>query len=70
MPDADDVETCLIEVTFEALPDETERDYFSQLPLAFHLPPDAIDRLHEVAGRLLRQSPEFQRLLRDLREKG
>jgi hypothetical protein len=27
---------------------------------------EGVDRLREMAGRLLRQSPDYQRLLRDL----
>ena len=43
-----------------------ERAYFNALPTNFNLPPEAIDRLREVGARLLRNSPDFQRLLRDL----
>jgi hypothetical protein len=30
------------------------------------LPKDQVDRLREVAGRLLREAPAYQRLLSDL----
>ena len=36
------------------------------LPTSFVLPPEDVDRLREVAGRLLRQSPEYQTLVREL----
>ena len=36
------------------------------LPTSFNLPPEAIDRLREIGARLLRTSPDFQRLLREL----
>ncbi len=61
-----DVEALLIEISFEDLDDPEERAYFNALPTNFNLPPEAIDRLREVGARLLRNSPDFQRLLRDL----
>lgn len=36
------------------------------LPTSFVLPAEDVDRLREVAGRLLRRSQDFQELLRDL----
>ena len=36
------------------------------LPTSFVLSEEQVDRLREMAGRLLRQSPDYQRLLRDL----
>lgn len=67
MPNADDVKAYLIEVTFDELPDSPERTYFNELPTTFRLPPEAVDRLREVAGRILRNSPAFRQLLEDLR---
>ena len=63
---AADVQAMLIEISFEDLDDPEERAYFNALPTNFNLPPEAIDRLREVGARLLRNSPDFQRLLRDL----
>jgi len=62
-----DIKFYLVEVDFEALPDKSERSYLNRLPTSFHLPPEAVDRLRDAARRLLKQSPEFQRLLSDLR---
>jgi hypothetical protein len=36
------------------------------LPTSFVLKHEEVDRLREVAGELLRQSPEYQVILRDL----
>ena len=47
-------------------PDPRERSYFLNLPTSFVLPAEAVDRLREVAGRLLRESTEFQALVKDL----
>ena len=62
-----DIQFYLIEVEFDSLPDRSERSYFKSLPTTFHLPPEAVDRLQAAGRRILKQSPEFQRLLRDLR---
>jgi NTE family protein len=62
-----DIKFYVIEVKFDALKDEAERRYFKRLPASFKLAPETVDKLREVAGRLLDESGEFQRLLRDLR---
>jgi NTE family protein len=56
-----------IEVKFGALKDEAERTYLGRLPTSFSLPPEAVDRLRDAAHKILIQSDEFQRLLRDLK---
>jgi NTE family protein len=62
-----DIQFYVVEVKFDALKDETERMYFKRLPTAFKLAPEKVDKLRDVAHRLLVQSEEFQRLLRDLK---
>lgn len=54
-----------ITLSFDSLPDAAERNYFLNVPTSFFLSNEAVDRLREVGGRLLRDSPEFQRLLLD-----
>lgn len=66
VPGGSDVEAMLIEISFDDLDDAEERAYFNALPTSFNLPPEAIDRLREVGARLLRKSPDYQRLLREL----
>jgi NTE family protein len=61
-----DIEFYLIEVKFDALKDRAERAYFKGLPTTFELSSEEVDKLHEAAGRLVAESPEFQRLLQDL----
>jgi NTE family protein len=56
----------LIEVSFEQLPEASEQQYFLDLPTSFTLPPEAVDRLRDAGGRILRESPDFKRLLADL----
>lgn len=56
----------LITVSFDQLADAEERRFCQNLPTNFSLPPATIDRLAAVGRKLLRESPEFQRLRRDL----
>jgi len=56
----------VLDVSFEAIPDPKERDYFMNLPTSFVLPPEDVDRLREVAGRLMRQSAEYESIVREL----
>ncbi|HSD42740.1 MAG TPA: patatin-like phospholipase family protein [Burkholderiales bacterium] len=55
-----------LDVSFDALPDPKERAYLMNLPTSFVLPTEDVDRLREAAGRLLRESRDFQAVLRDL----
>ena len=52
----------IIEVGFMAARDADERDYLNHVPTALTLPAEDVDRLREAARRILRQSPEFQKL--------
>ena len=61
-----DAEIYTIDVSFSALADPKEREYLNQQPTTFVLPPEAVDRLRAAAGTILRSSPEFARLLKDL----
>ncbi len=63
---ARDVPTCFVEIDFEALP-SPEREWFLGLPTTFALPEESVKRLVDVAGRLLNESADFQKLLRALR---
>jgi len=57
------------QVTFENLKDPGERLYFKQVKTRLQLPKEQTDKVREVAGRLLREAPAFQRLLVDLNSK-
>jgi NTE family protein len=61
-----EVKFYLIEVTFDLLENKTEREFFNLIPTAFRLPEETVDKLRAVAGRLIRQAPDFQKLMRDL----
>ncbi|MBI4831268.1 MAG: hypothetical protein HY801_06875 [Candidatus Lindowbacteria bacterium] len=60
------IEFYAIEVAFNTLRDEKERKYFSGVPTSFNLPDQSVDKLIEVAGRILYDSESFQKLVHDL----
>jgi NTE family protein len=62
-----DIQFYIIEIKFDALKDEEERSYYKRLSTSFSLKPDEVDNLRDAAHRLLTESEEFRRLLRDLR---
>jgi len=53
-----------IEVSFQVLGDQKERDYLNQLPTSFALPADAVDRLRAAAKNIILASPELQQVLK------
>jgi NTE family protein len=57
----------IIEVKFDEVTDEGKRSYFKRLPTTFRLTPEEVDNLRSVAQRLLTESAEYQRLLKDLK---
>jgi NTE family protein len=63
---APDIGLFAIDVSFDALEDTAEFDYFNNLPTTFVLPGTAVDRLRAAAGKIILSSPDFRRLLRDV----
>jgi NTE family protein len=61
-----DIQFYVVEVKFDALRDEAEKSYFMRLPTSFNLASEQVDKLRDVAHRILAESEEFQRLLGDL----
>lgn len=61
-----DAEIYAIDVSFAALKDKAELDYLNQQPTSFVLPDEAVDRLRAAAGTIIKDSPEFKRLLKDV----
>ena len=53
-------------IQFEHVQDKHSRRYFKRLPTSFTLDPSEVDRLRTLGGKLLEESPEFLRLLKDL----
>ena len=63
-----DVQFYLVEVKFYALKDASERSYFKRLATSFYLESVDVDKLREAAQRILLESKEFQRFLKDLQQ--
>ena len=57
----------IVQVTFDDVKDPVERAFFLGVPTTFSLPPATVTRLRDVAGQLLRESKQFQQVLRSLR---
>ena len=55
-----------IDVSFDSIPDLKERAWFMNLPTSFVLSDKEVDRLRDMGGLLLRSSPDFQRLVKDM----
>jgi len=64
--DAPNAEIYAIDVSFAQLKDKAELDFLNAQPTTFVLTPEAVDRLRAAAGTIISQSPEFQRLLKDV----
>jgi NTE family protein len=56
-----------IELSFEELGQPEARAYFNKVPTSFKLSDEQVDRLIAVGRQLLREHPDFQRLLADLK---
>jgi NTE family protein len=63
---APDIDIFAIDVSFGALKDKAEADHLYNLPTSFVLPAGDVDRLRAAAGVILRDSPEFQRLMKEV----
>lgn len=63
---SDDIRFDVIYVGFDELSDEKEREYFNHIPTSFHLEYEQVDKLRIAARKILGQSKEFERFLRDV----
>jgi NTE family protein len=53
----------VVEVAFDDLGDPKERKFFNDVKTSFNLDDTTVDRLIDVGGRLLRDSPDFKKFL-------
>jgi len=60
------IEYYISHVAFDALPDGKERDYFNTIPTSLYLEPEQVDRLRDVAAKLLYTDRDFRRFVKDL----
>lgn len=61
-----DIDTYLIYLDFDLVNDKDERKYFKNIPTAFTLEEEQVDKLIEVSDTMLMNSKELQRLIKDL----
>ena len=61
------IESYFIRLNFSAINDPQRRAFFNNVPTSFDLTDEQVDRLIEVGGELLRENPEYRRLLADLK---
>ena len=54
-----------MDVSFDAISDPKERERFMNMPTSFVLSSDDVDRLRDIGARLLRESSDYQDLLRE-----
>ncbi len=54
-----------MDVSFDAIKDRKERERFMNMPTTFVLPAEDVDGLRDIGARLLRESADFQELLRE-----
>ena len=60
------IKSYFIQVDFESIHDPKKRQLFNNIATSFALPGDEVDNLVETARQLLRNNPEFKRLVDDL----
>ena len=65
IPEPHRIDMYPVQVAFEYIADAGERDWFKNLPTTLELPPDTVDRLCGVGRRLLKEDPNFQKMLRE-----
>jgi len=54
----------VMEVSFDRIADPVRRSQFQDLPTSFVLPAEDVNGLRDVAGELMRQSPDYKAILR------
>lgn len=60
------IEIYIVHVSFDALPEKEEREYFQSVKTALALPEDQVDKLRSVAGKILFAQKPFVKLVKDL----
>ena len=61
-----DIEFYMVDVRFDSLTDTSEKAWLAALPTSFRLPGEDVDRLRAAARKILAESGDFRRLLKDL----
>ena len=58
----------LIELSFDQIASAKEREYFNAIPTTLSLSGEQVDRLVAAGGTLLRENPDFRRLMDELQQ--
>ena len=61
-----DIEFYLVDIRFRNLENEAEADYLAGLPTTFRLSPEEVDRLKAAGRKILTESDDYRKFLRDL----
>ena len=61
-----EIDVYAIDVSFDSIAEPKERAYFMNLPTSFVLSDEEVDRLRDMGGQLLRASPAYEELVKDL----
>ena len=67
IPTPHQIEFFPVEVAFEYIQSDQERNWFKNLPTNFELPRETVDKLRAVGRRILGEDPEFTRLMEGLK---
>ena len=65
-PFAEDAEVYFINASLSEIADDEERESLMRIPTTLYLADEHIDRLVLAAARLIRNDPDFQRLMQDI----
>ena len=61
-----EVKTFFIQIDFQSIKDEHKSEMFNLVPTSLSLSAEQVDKIRDEGGRLLRSSPEFKKLLKEL----
>ena len=64
-----EVKTFFIQIDFESIKDKQQFELFNLVSTSLALPAKQVDKLRDEGGKLLRSSPEFKKLLIELKWK-
>jgi NTE family protein len=67
IPTPHQIEFFPVEVAFEYIQPDEERDWFKNLPTSFELPRETVDKLRAVGRRILGEDPQFRKLMQELK---
>ena len=65
-PFAEDAEVYFINASLSEIADPAERESLMRIPTTLYLTDEQIERLLLAAARLIRNDPEFQRLMQNI----